>query len=730
MFLMHRDILAAMKEEQSHSLLVTGGTGLGKTTLIEAWIEQLEQRAKASGRPLMTIRFTPHLPDNVNTQLNYLSGKLNIKSPEASSSLGWLVSLHPKVKFPPFINIDFKIEGNKPSQPGTGEYPLDQQAKDAREQLVRVASKKSGLIFGKVPIVVVTIEKLTSPEMLGEIKQIFDANAELSSDNKIYFLVSGNLNLHRAWWIQRVKEDALMTEFTDIYLGHVWSLHSFCEQVIGGESVSDRKLLPKFANYLVIESSGRLRQAWELLAELSKKGIAEQLLNRVDRFYNLLLTDERLIQNFAPSMSLQYSQAEFMDRLKWGQATFVKWFTLKWVATDSTVTNAEIEQLSSILTEMLPPAELRQKFIDTMIEKLVINGFLKRRANNLTVSNVICPNCASKDNRPSAVHCASCGFKLPEDVAPAGQKSGQLCPHCLRLHVRSAKFCPVTGKPLTSFREPLQTKGELTIGSVLQSRYPILQMLGSGGYGSTYLTGDLRLPGKKWAIKEMNISPSSSNEDDAVNDIKLFQEEAKVLSSLNHPNAVRIADFFTEHGRHYLVMDFIEGENLQQRLQSKGPFSEKEVKEITLRVLDVLDYLHSQNPPVIFRDVKPSNIMITPKGQITVIDFGIARVFKPGQRFDTRQIGTPAYAPPEQYGSGQTDARSDIYGLGATMFHLLTGTEPPHFTDRLSDPIEFFLPKSLNSKLKSVIQKAMEVNSNNRFQSVREMKQALEQVQV
>lgn len=734
MFLMHRDILTAINQEQSRSLLVTGGTGLGKTTLIDAWIDNLELRAKASGRPLMTIRFTPHMPDSVGTQLNYLSGKLKIKGPNTGTNIGWVVSLNPKVKFPPFIKIDFKIEGNKLAQPASGESPLDQMAQDAREQLVRVASRKSTPLIGKVPIVVVTIEKLSSPEMLGEIRQIFDANAELAAENKIHFLVSGNLNLHRTWWIQRTNEDGLMTQFTDIYLGHIWSLHGFCEQVIDGESTSNNKLLPKFANYLAVESNGKLRQVWELLAESSKKGIEEELLYRTDRFYNLLLKDDSLIQNFAPTMSLSFSQAEYADRLKWGVAIFTKWFTKKWVADERAITEKDGQEITEMLAFILDQPELRQKLIAMLFQRLSNAGYIKKRGAKLYLLNLTCEICGFKDNRPGKSHCMNCGNPMPIETEPKPVVSGRICPHCLAVHSKGSKYCPNTGKPLgPSLKtiprvQPAGQTGTLSKGYILQARYQIERFLGRGGQGSTYLAHDLRLSDRPVAIKEMFMGFTDSN--DAQQAFQQFQLEAQVLASVNHPNAVGITDFFEQDNRYYLVMNYIDGANLEELIYTKGKISEKEVKQIGVQVLDVLEELHSHMPPIIFRDIKPSNIILTPKGRAVVIDFGIARVFKQGKRQDTQMLGTPHYAAPEQYGVGQTDPRSDIYSLGATLYHLLTGDLPIATPQRLTDNSLLNFPRSMNPSMVLVLMKAMALNMVDRFQSATEMKLALERVQV
>ncbi|HZQ09090.1 MAG TPA: hypothetical protein VFD70_21105 [Anaerolineae bacterium] len=365
MFVLHKNALKSAIEGQSHYLLVTGGTGLGKTTFIDAWIADLEEKAKQKRRSFITIRFTPHMSDNSELQLKYLSGKLKIKSPDTGNTVTWNVALNPKVKIPPFVKIDFKVEAKK-SKENSRDYPLDQQARDAREQLAKLASKKNPPLIGKPPLIVVTIEKLTEPVMLGAIKEIFDANASLPWDNQIYFLVSGNLNLHTVWWIQKASDDGLMTQFTDIYLQHIWSLRGFCEQVIDGSSVSEHKLLSKFANYLAIESTGNLRAIWSNLQNASDHGVQEDEINRYDRLYNLFFQDDPLTNTFAASMSLIYSQGEYTDRLRWAVATFIKWFAKKWLADERTINETDISAIAAKLEPMIPEPELRGRVISAL----------------------------------------------------------------------------------------------------------------------------------------------------------------------------------------------------------------------------------------------------------------------------------------------------------------------------------------------------------------------------
>ncbi|HEY1013026.1 MAG TPA: serine/threonine-protein kinase, partial [Herpetosiphonaceae bacterium] len=208
-------------------------------------------------------------------------------------------------------------------------------------------------------------------------------------------------------------------------------------------------------------------------------------------------------------------------------------------------------------------------------------------------------------------------------------------------------------------------------GDVLQGRYAIVRPLGSGGFGSVFLATDSRLGNRNVAIKY--FATAHMRPDEAAASAQLFQGEAHTLANLSHPNLTAVLDYFEVEGGWVLVMGYVPGDSLaavQQRLN--GPFGEEQVIDWAIELCNVLDYLHRQKPPLVFRDLKPSNIMRTPEGKLMLIDFGIVRSFKEGQHQDTVQLGTPGYAPPEQYG-GQTEPRSDLYSLGATLYVLLTG---------------------------------------------------------
>lgn len=274
--------------------------------------------------------------------------------------------------------------------------------------------------------------------------------------------------------------------------------------------------------------------------------------------------------------------------------------------------------------------------------------------------------------------------------------------------------------------------GTLTTGSLLSGRYRIVQLMGEGGFGAVYRANDERFQGARdVAIKEMsdaNLSPGEREQ--ALED---FRREANLLVQLNHPNLPHVSDFFEEGGKAYLVMEFIEGKTLEEVLEdAHGPLDETLVMGWALQLCDVLHYLHGRPQPIIFRDMKPSNVMVT-KGsadnRLKLIDFGIARVFKASATRDTTLLGSQGYAPLEQYGRGQSDPRSDIYALGATLYHLMTGSVPADAPSRRINPEVVVMPRQLNPRIseahEEIILTAMEQDPAVRFQSVEAMRNAI-----
>lgn len=230
----------------------------------------------------------------------------------------------------------------------------------------------------------------------------------------------------------------------------------------------------------------------------------------------------------------------------------------------------------------------------------------------------------------------------------------------------------------------------LSSGTILWSRYRILDLVGQGGMGAIYQAEDLRLEGRLCAIKEVVPNEEASAEHQEQSQ-EAFRREASVLARLDHANLPKVSDFFLFNGRNYLVMDYVPGQDLRQIIENarfKGDFiPEKQVLTWAGQLLNALEYLHHQDPPVLHRDIKPSNIKLTPNGTIKLVDFGLVKLLQPD---DNRTItvlqgrATVQYAPLEQIGgdSGHTDVRSDIYSLGATLYHLLALEPPPDAKSR------------------------------------------------
>ena len=271
--------------------------------------------------------------------------------------------------------------------------------------------------------------------------------------------------------------------------------------------------------------------------------------------------------------------------------------------------------------------------------------------------------------------------------------------------------------------------GALSPQALVGGRYRVVRLLGAGGFGAVYEATDEHFQARRVvAIKEMSDTHLSSLE--RVQALQDFQHEADLLVPLNHPNLPHVSDFFEEANKAYLVMEYIEGKTLDKVQRAVGgPLDEKRVMGWALQLCEVLNYLHSRRPPIIFRDLKPSNVMLTEDEQIKLIDFGIARVFKSTAHNDTTSLGSQGYAPLEQYGRGQSDPRSDIYGLGATLYALLTGVRPQDARTRRMNPSQFELPRQFNPRIsqisETIVLKAMREDPNQRYQSALEMYEAI-----
>lgn len=260
----------------------------------------------------------------------------------------------------------------------------------------------------------------------------------------------------------------------------------------------------------------------------------------------------------------------------------------------------------------------------------------------------------------------------------------------------------------------------LQIGSLVDGKYKILDKIGQGGMSVVYLARNERT-NKSWAIKEVRK--------DGVKDFEVVKQglmaETDILKRLDHPNLPQIIDIIDGDGSFVIIMDYIEGNSLDHILKKNGAQPQESVIEWGKQLCDVLGYLHSREPAIIYRDMKPANVMLKPDGNVTLIDFGTAREFKRGNVEDTTCLGTQGYAAPEQYGGhGQTDGRTDIYCLGATLYHLVTGhnpSEPPY--DMY--PIRQWDPR-LSSGLEKIILKCTQRNPDDRYQSCAELMYALE----
>ena len=256
------------------------------------------------------------------------------------------------------------------------------------------------------------------------------------------------------------------------------------------------------------------------------------------------------------------------------------------------------------------------------------------------------------------------------------------------------------------------------VGTVIDGKYEILKEIGRGGMSIVYLAMDKRL-NKQWAVKEIRKKGSGKNDEIVVNSLLA---EANMMKKLDHPALPRIVDIIDNGVTIYIIMDYIEGESLDKILNEYGAQPEELVIGWAKQLCDALGYLHSQKPPIIYRDMKPANVMLKPEGNIKIIDFGIAREYKEQNLADTTVLGTKGYAPPEQY-CGQTDARSDIFALGMTMHHLLTGVDPrngePYASVRQWNP-------ELSEGIEIIIDKCVEPAPENRYQTCAELLYDLE----
>lgn len=316
-------------------------------------------------------------------------------------------------------------------------------------------------------------------------------------------------------------------------------------------------------------------------------------------------------------------------------------------------------------------------------------------------SHLYCMQCGAA-NMPRAKFCVMCGHSLQLDL--------------------SRPMPAVHAMPKIPSVTPATPPPSLLPQSLLKQRYRILAQIGKGGFGEVYKAVDSQFGGRLVAIKSMSLDGLNSRE--AIEAAQAFEREALMLANLMHPNLPSIYDYFNENRRSYLVMSFIEGMTLEDYLKLRGGrLPVEKVLPIGIQLCSVLGYLHKRQPAIIFRDLKPANVMRTPDRQLYLIDFGVARLFKHGQARDTIALGSPGYAAPEQYGKAQTTPQADIYSLGATLHHLLSGTDP-------SEAPFMFAPLHIAAypDLNGLIMHMLETNPGKRPMSMSTVKQELQRI--
>ncbi len=321
-----------------------------------------------------------------------------------------------------------------------------------------------------------------------------------------------------------------------------------------------------------------------------------------------------------------------------------------------------------------------------------------------------CPYCKAQ-NRDGVRFCSNCGRQMPQTQQAANA---------------SAVPPTVVAPTVVSTRG---SSSSLSPGTPLQGgRYVIKQVLGQGGMGAALLATDKRLDSKQVVIKELisdNNDPARLKEDELN-----FKREVVTLAHLDHPLIPNVTDNFEENSRFFMVQEYVEGENLEDRMDRlKQPMNERDVLIYASEILDVLDYLSQQTPPIVHRDIKPANIVISSKDKKAhLVDFGIARadVARNAKRKQTSALGTPGYAPPEQY-QGNADPRSDLYALGATLHHLLTNRDPRNFQPFTYPPVRTLNPQ-LAPETESVLVRALQNDIGQRYQSASAMKSDIDQI--
>jgi eukaryotic-like serine/threonine-protein kinase len=289
-----------------------------------------------------------------------------------------------------------------------------------------------------------------------------------------------------------------------------------------------------------------------------------------------------------------------------------------------------------------------------------------------------------------------------------------LCSRCGYTNKEGSRFCIKCGQQLRGASGNISISTGLGTGSFLQGRYRIIKRIGKGGMGVVYLANDNRFANRLCVIKEMLESLVGDNQMEMDKGLERFHQEGELLASINHANIPQVFDRFKEGSKHYLVMEFVEGIDLKELLVEhmsiyNKPLEEEAAVIYLMQLCLTLKYLHSHQPPILHRDIKPDNIILTKHGKVKLVDFGIA---KTAQNSKGTSIGTQGYAAPEQY-KGFADIRTDIYALGATLHHLLTGRDPQLEAPFDYPPVKQFR-ESISEDLSDIIEWMLQTNADSR----------------
>lgn len=732
-----------------HHFLILGDQGVGKSWLVEAVRRRKEARANAKNRELIFFQFSGDESLYPEMVLDRLKGKSKRFGPLKGASFGrpqGEVSL--ELVFPTTVKLSGKLGSSPQSQEPPSNVPNDKDIQirllnethaartylenltKGNQNLLQRFRDKLGLKGKGVPDVMVVFDNFNDPILVRTLNGLFKAY-------RVFFLVTGGWRLADMWWEEKWKPgstSALLANFLPVYLPLVWDVETISERWVDYSSITDRRLFKEFLQYVAISGRGRLREIGNELNRCADREMDESEFAPEAELYDILRSPS-VRQSIVDPLSRFGHRDDWYDRALWCLCYLAHEFSKQ--LTPFAVKDIEAAS-KPVLEQIIPSQEDRLWLIDSWLHELAAGDwrFLRKserkKAYEYTrpiTTPIKCPNpqCGRDRHRPAAQHCVDCGTRLPVPRKP----SGILCPNptCGLRNRPSAKFCYKCGAPITApipsvMPAPRYRTGELPSAAILGNRYVIVLKLTQGGMGAIYKAFDNRLKGRTVVIKEMSLTFIEPSEQPQI--ITAFRREAEILALLDHPNLVKVFDLFEEYDRHYMVMELIQGRSLLEILEkdSPGGLTEDQVLAWAEQLCDVLAYLHSQQPRIIYRDLKPGNVMeLTGTTRIKLIDFGIARFYKPGKRRDTVTFGTPGYAAPEQYGPGQTDERSDIYSLGATLHHLLTGHDPSVSPFNL--PSVRNLNVRVSQRVNDAIARAVAVRREDRFPSMAEMKAAL-----